>query len=67
MLIWWRVRFNGGDTHGYQVMDAGLNCIGVYDDAGNLVPNPGDYTTTDSGPSPEIGVTPPAWADQVHA
>ena len=66
-MIFWRVRFNGGTEHGYQVMDAGLNLIGVYDDAGNKITSAIDYTTIDSGDDPKIGVAAPSWAATINA
>jgi hypothetical protein len=66
-MIFWRIRFNGGTEHGYQVMDAGLNLIGVYDDVGNKITGAIDYHTVDSGADPTVGVTPPSWAGSINA
>lgn len=67
MLIFWRIRFNGGSSFGYQVLTSGLDVIGVYTDDGVKVDAPGDYTTIDVGDGPAVGVTPPAWAGDIHA
>lgn len=66
-MIFWRVRFDDTGMFGYQVMTPELNVIGIYDDEGQLVLSPGDYTTIDSGSNPVDGVTPPPWAGQINA
>lgn len=68
-MIFWRIRFDEGHaqtSEGYQVMDAGLNTLGIYDDAGVSVTGAVSYHTTDTGVDPAIGVTPPAWAGMLN-
>lgn len=63
-MVFWRVQFADGSL-GYQVMDSGLNLIGVFDDKGRKLASAGDYSTIDSGSDPNVGVSAPAWAGKI--
>jgi hypothetical protein len=61
-MIGWKIQFTDG-TQGWQMMTNERQVLGLYTTGGNALFKKGDYSVTDTGANPVIGVLPlPDWA-----